>query len=151
MDDLAPVLGVTAVVAMIAWSLSNLISALRRHKLARLQADLHSRLLEKFGSSQELLSFLQTEAGGQFVQPLSTGGEQRSPYSRILGSLQVGVILVCAGGAFLFLHAQATFYDEPGILFLGSLGVALGVGFLVSGALAYGLSRRWGLLETRET
>jgi len=150
MNDLAPVLGVTAMFGLGAWLLRFLILSYRQQKVARMQSDLQNRLLEKFGSSQELLTFLQSEAGSDFVQPLRTGEEPRTPYGRILGAVQVGVILVCGGVACLFLDGRLPFDEERAFLFLGTVGTALGVGFLLSGAAAYVLSRNWGLLNGRE-
>ena len=150
MNELGPVLGVTTMFALGAWILRTLIVSYRQGKIARMQADLQQRLVEKFGSSQELLAFLQTEAGERFVEPLRSGEESRSPYGRILGAVQMGVILVCGGAGLLFLDGRLPFDDERAFLFLGTVATALGVGFLLSGGVAYWLSRNWGLLNGRE-
>lgn len=150
MNELAPVLGVAIIFGFAAWILRTLITTFREGKIARMQADLQQRMLEKFGSSQELLAFLQTEAGERFIEPLRTGEEPRSPYGRILGAVQVGVILLCGGVALLFLDGRLPFDDERAFLFLGTVATALGVGFMLSGAVAWGLSRHWGLLERRQ-
>jgi hypothetical protein len=150
MNDLAPVIGVTTIFALAAWVLRTLILAYRQGKTARMQADLQQRLLERFGSSQELLAFLQTEAGDRFVEPLRTGEHPGSPYGRILGAVQVGVILLCGGFGLLFLDGRLPFDDERAFLFLGTVATALGVGFLLSGGVAYWLSHTWGLLDERE-
>lgn len=150
MDDLAPVLGVTTMFALGAWILRTLIISYRQGKVARMQADLQQRLLERFGSSPELLAFLQTEAGDRFVEPLQVEEERRSPYGRILGAVQVGVILICGGAGLLFLDGRLPFDDERAFLFLGTVATTLGVGFLLSGGVAYWLSRNWGLLNGRE-
>ena len=146
MNDLAPVLGITTMFAFGAWVLRTLILSLRDRKIADLQAELQTRLLEKFTSNEELLGYLQSDAGEKLVQPLREQGAQ-SPYGRILGAVQVGVILLCAGGACLFLDGRLPFDDQRGFLFLGTVGTAVGIGFLLSGAVAYVLSRSWGLLE----
>lgn len=150
MNELAPVLGVATIFGLAAWILRTLIITYREGKVARMQADLQQRMLEKFGSSQELLAFLQSEAGERFVEPLQTGEERRSPYGRILGAVQVGVILLCGGAGLLFLDGRLPFDDERAFLFLGTVATALGVGFLLSGGVAYLLSRNWGLLNGRE-
>ena len=151
MNDLAPVLGVTAMFGFGVWFLRFLITSYRDQKISRMQADLQNRLLEKFNSTEDLLTYLQSDAGDRFVQPLRVSEpEPRSPYSRILGAVQVGVILICGGAACLFLDGRVPFDDERAFLFLGTVGTALGVGFLLSGAVAYVLSRSWGLLNGRE-
>ena len=151
MNELAPVLGITAMFGFGVWFLRFLIASYREHKVARMQADLQNRLLEKFNSTQELVTYLTSGAGEKLVQPLRLREEEpRSPYGRILGAVQVGVILICGGVACLFLDGRLPFDDERGFLLLGTVGTALGAGFLISGAVAYVLSRSWGLLNGRE-
>lgn len=151
MDDLAPVLGVIGVFGFITWFLRFVITAFREHKVARMQADLQNRLLEKFNTTDELVTYLTSGAGEKLVQPLRLREEEpRSPYGRILGAVQVGVILICGGVACLFLDGRLPFDEERGFLLLGTVGTALGAGFLISGAVAYVLSRSWGLLDGRE-
>lgn len=56
MNELAPVLGVTAIFGFGTWFLRFLIASYREHKVARMQADLQNRLLEKFNSTEELVT-----------------------------------------------------------------------------------------------
>jgi|AP82_1055514.scaffolds.fasta_scaffold735918_2 hypothetical protein len=39
------------------------VSNARRLKMARMQADMHGKLLDKFGSSEELVQYLESDAG----------------------------------------------------------------------------------------
>jgi hypothetical protein len=112
----------------------------------------HSKLLDRFTSNEDLLAYMQTDAGRRFLEaaPLRLPDEPRSlaaPFSRILWSMQVGIVLLLTGIGFLYV--SSTFIDEPAELFrvLGVVALALGGGFLVSAAAAYLLSRRLGLLD----
>jgi hypothetical protein len=128
-------------VAWIAWILVN---AVRRTKVARAQAEVQSKLLDKFGSSQELLEYMQTEAGQRFIQVDSAPVVTKSPHAKILGSIQVGTILGCLGLGLLLL---SILFEEGAPLGFGTISLAIGLGFLISSGISYKLSKSWGLFD----
>lgn len=148
MDDLAPVLAVTGFMLFSAWIVRALLATWRHNKLVKAQADLQSRLLDKLGGGEEIGRYLESVAGRQLLEAPPV--ERTRPHLRILGSLQAGVILALGGLAFLFLRGQVSEVDGEGFLVIGTLGLALGLGFVASGALAFFLSRSWGLLDGGE-
>jgi hypothetical protein len=121
-----------------------IFTTIRRYKTAKLQAGLQTKLLEKFGSGQELLAYVQSDAGTQFLDSLTM--EQRTPHGRILGAAQASVILVLLGLALLFLRGRVS-GGEEGFLVSGTMILSLGVGFGLSAALSYFLSKSFGLLS----
>ena len=124
----------------VAWIVFSTIS---RYKTAKLQAGVQAKLLEKFGSGQELLAYAQSDVGKQFLESLTM--EQRTPHGRILGAAQTSAILLLLGLALLFLHGRVS-GSEEGFLVSGTITLSLGVGFGLSAALAYFLSKSFGLL-----
>ena len=116
----------------------------RRLKMARMQAEVHGKLLDKFGSSQELVQYLESDAGKAFLEP--PAAVQVSPYRRILGSVQAGIILSLVGGVLLLMRDQE---GIQGAVVGGGLLLALGLGFLISAGVSFRLSKAWGLLDTR--
>ena len=127
-----------AVVGWLGWAISTNI---RRSKVAKTQAEWNIRLLDKLGSSQELLAYLETEAGKNFVE--ASTARLANPFGRILNAVQAGAILVLLGCGFLAVAAKT-----PGsFLPVGIIAVALGLGFLASAGIAYVLSKNWGLFE----
>jgi len=135
--------------AMFAWFVWVIFSTFRRYKIARLQADVQSRLLDKVGSGQELVTYAQTDAGKQMLESLQverTGTP--SPYGKILGALQAGIVLFCFGSAMIWLRGHVTANEgADGFTVLGALSIALGLGFGISAAASYFLSRSFGLLN----
>ena len=125
----------------IAWIIFTTIG---RYKTAKLQAGVQTKLLEKFGSGQDLLAYVQSDAGKRFSESLAM--EQRTPYGRILGAAQAGVILVLLGLALLFLRGRVV-GAEQGFLVSGTITLSLGAGFALSAALSYFLSKSFGLLS----
>ncbi len=126
------------------WIVWFIFTAIHRFKTAKLRAELRDRLLDKLGSSPELLAYLQTDAGKQFLEPITT--EQRAPQARIIGALEAAVILVLFGAALLLLHGTGAM-TESGFLVFGTLILALGIGFALAAAVSYFFSKSFGLLN----
>ena len=147
---------IVAVVFIIAGGFVTIVRALLDYRksvtLIRAQAEAHVKLMEKLASSQELLSYMETEAGKHFLQLVAVGAERprgpQFPFGRILWSVQAGLTVLFAGLGLLFVRTRVT---EPGssdgFLVLGTLAVVIGLGFLVSAAASYVISKHLGLLE----
>lgn len=146
MADLVPIVAIIMVFGGTVAVFWVVFSTIRRLKVARAQAEVHSKLIEKVGSTQEFLTFLETEAGKKLVASIGIEQPGRNPYNRILASVQAGVILVCVSIALLFLGVAYADVAE-GFKVLGGLGIALGIGFLISAGLSYRLSKSFGLLD----
>ena len=144
MEELAPTIGMMVFFGIIGWIVRMTQSHKRLSRLAEIQAELHNKLLDKFSSSQELMDYLRSEAAVRFLRTAPV--ERTSPHGKILGSVQSGIVLAAAGAALLYLRYQIEEAAE-GFVFLGALGVALGLAFLISGAAAYFLSKKWGLIN----
>ena len=124
------------------WVLAN---SIRRYRTAKLQAGIHTSLIEKFGASQDLLAYVQSEAGKNLVESL--GVERSSPFGRIFFALQAGVVLIPIGLGFLFLRSHISGAQE-GFLVFGTFFLTLGIGFvLAAGVSLYVLSKSFGLLD----
>lgn len=132
-------------VGFVVWII---FSTIRRYKTTKLQAELQAKLLEKFGSGQELLAYVQSNAGKQFLESLTV--EQKTPYGRILGAAQVSILLILLSFAFLFLRGRVAGAEE-GFLVFGTVTLSLGVGFGLAAALSYYLSKSFGLLTENAT
>ena len=129
--------------SLIGFVIWTVFSTIRRYKTAKLRAGLQSKLLEKFGSGQELLAYVQSDGGKRFLESLTM--EQRTPYGRILGAAQASVVLILLALALLFLRGRVS-GGEDAFLVFGAILLSLGVGFGLSAALSYYLSKSFGLL-----
>jgi len=144
MEELAPMVASSVFFLAVGWIVKMSLAHRRFTRLTQLQHDLQSKLLDKFSSSQELAAYLQGDAGERFLQSATV--ERSDPHSRILGSVQACLVLLTGGAAFLVLQGRIAGADEA-FAFLGTLGVALGVGFGLSAGVAYLLSKAWGLIN----
>lgn len=134
-----------AVPCMFSWFVWVIFSTFRRYKIAKLQADVQSKLLEKLGSAQELLAYGQTDTGRQLLESLRV--ETTSPvHTRIIGALQTAIVMISLGIALLLLRGRVAGAEE-GFLAFGTIITVLGIGFAVSSAASYYLSKAFGLLN----
>jgi hypothetical protein len=132
--------------SFVVWTIATNI---RRAKTARIVADLHGKVLEKCSASQELMGYVQSDAGRRFLESAASG--QANPSARILSAVQAGTILALLGGAFVAVSNLHHDVDAKELLVtFGYLVTALGFGFLVSAAISYFLCKSWGLLAQAE-
>lgn len=135
--------------AVLTWIIRTLIHHRRWTRMARVQAEVHNKLMDRFGSNEDLLQYINTPAGTRFLEPapLSVDVAQQSltPASRILWSLQAGLVLGMAGlGLRVVVPNVHNDVAQPLYAF-GTLGIAVGIGFILSALVSFLFSRRLGL------
>ena len=149
-------LGFLSVVAGITWIIRSIIEHRRWSRLAKVQAEVHNKLIDRLASNDEMLAYIQSPAGAGFLKgaPLPLAGSAQAmnaPFGRILWSVQAGVVLLALGLGLRWVTVSAPNEVVEMLRFFGIIGQALGLGFIVSGGLAYLLSRRMGLIAPATT
>lgn len=153
--EVIAILGTVALVALaLAWLIRTWIEQRRWNRLSKNQIEVHNRILDRFGSSEDLLEYVRTSAGTRFLEaaPIAVHTERgSSPQARIVRTVQIGVIVVAAALGTLLISGR---FDEDGSQVLFSLGVialSVGVGFIGSAAVSNVLSQRLGLWDDRRS
>lgn len=134
MMELIPILGIlssSATVVLIVYFVSR-----SRARRAEVQAEVQSRLIDRFGSAPELIDFLQSPAGRQFVSGVQSSTALLTR-ERILSGFSRAIILSMLGAAFLGL----TFFYDDDFAIPASILFSLGVGYLIATFVSYRLSR----------
>jgi hypothetical protein len=149
-DKTVPFLVFACIFAGLLWAMRSYLENRRFSKAAAVQSEIHTKLLDRFGSSQEMLAYMQTEAGKRFLESGTLAVEERpskapAMIGRILASMQAGLILLLVGIGILWVRSSVPDGAQP-LLVLGTLASALGAGFLLSAAASYAMSKRLGLL-----
>jgi hypothetical protein len=148
-----PLMVFLAVLGAFLWILNAALENRKWYRMVKVQSETHTKLLEKFGSSQEMLAYMESEAGRRFLeQPLFNIEQKqvaRFPFGRILWSVQIGLIVGILGAGLLFLKGRADASPEANtaLQVFGTLALTLGVGFVLSAIVSYFLSKRLGLFE----
>ena len=147
--------GIGLTVVALGWLVRTLIEQKRWKQLSRTQSDVHNKILDRFGTSEQLLEYIRTPAGGKFLEsapiPLHVerpaSGRTSTLATRILWSVQIGVVTAIVGLGMLLLSAVFEKDASQGLFALGAIALCVGAGFIASAAVSFQLSRRLGLWE----
>src|SRR6188474_113672 len=128
-----PIIGILASSSMVVL----VVFFVTRGRQRRLEAqvEMQTKLIDRFGSAPELVSFLHSPAGRQFVTGVQ-GAPDVLTRERIMGGFTRAIVLSFLGLAFLFL----TFYSDEGWAVPASIVFALGVGYFLATLISYKLS-----------
>jgi hypothetical protein len=152
MGDLVPFLIFVGILGAVLWLVRVFLENRRWSRIFKLQSDVHARLIERFGSSQELLTYMGTEAGKRFLEaaPIPVGMEpdQRVPnaVARVLTPLQIGVVLTLLGIGLLSLKNSLGAEMTSPMLLMGTVVLMPGIGFILSAGITWLLAARLGLM-----
>ena len=142
------------VTGTVIWLVKMLVDHRRWLRQSKVQTEVHTKLMDRFTSNDDLLAYIQSPAGKRFLEsaPISLDAEAPprnigAPFGRIFWSVQAGAVLLLTGFGLQFV-GQRQQWEEIGqpLSSMGILVVAIGLGFLISAAASYFLSRRLGLL-----
>lgn len=143
-----------AVVVILGSLVRQALSHRRWLRQSRVQTDVHTKILDRLQSNEDLLAYVQTAAGQRFLEagpslPAAEPWSANSPYTRILWSVQAGVMLGALGAAMWIVQQGVT--TEVAVVFrsISAIAVMLGIGAVVSAGLSYVLSMRLGLIPSR--
>ena len=149
-------IGFLAVAGIVAWALKTAVDYRRWLRLTKVQMETHTKLVDRFTSNEDLLAYIQTPAGRRFLEsgPVAVDSPRSiaAPHGRILWALQAGTVVTLLGAGLLYasrtLAADPEIADAaPFVLMLGTIAVALGIGFVLSAFMSYLVSRRLGLID----
>jgi len=149
---LAVLIGLGLAVGLLTWLIRTWIDYRRWSRLAKVQTDVHTKLLDRFTANEDLLAYIQSSAGSKFLEssPITLDAGPRSvgaPLGRIMWSGQAGVVLTAGGVGLLFVSGQVSGDVAQPFHALGIVGIALGLGFVISAIISFMISRRLGLIE----
>lgn len=133
------------------WLIRLLLQSRRWTRVFRLQSEVHSKLLDRFTHNDELLQYMNTESGKRFLEaapiPIELEQGQRLPggFGRVLGSLQIGIVLTLLGIGLLILQHSLPDFAAP-LLVFGMVAMMPGIGFIISALITWRMSVRLGLM-----
>jgi len=129
--------GFFAMIAFVVWAKSH-----TKTQEARYNAEVQTKLIDRFGSGPEMIDFLKSPEGQQFATGISKL-PKLAARDRVVGGFTRSIFLTFLGLAFLAL--EFTNMENPGFLIAGAILTALGLANLVSAIIALKLTKRMGL------
>jgi hypothetical protein len=150
-------------IGVVVWLIRTVVDYRRWSRLARVQTDAHTKILDRFTDNADLLAYIQSHAGKRFLEStpimLEAGPRQVSaPMGRILWSVQAGLVITAAGiglymvgGQFMNPRIAGNAFGPHPLQVLGALAMAVGIGFVVSAGASFVISKRLGLIGPSES
>ena len=144
------------ILSAVIWLVKTVIDQRRWSRQSKVQTDVHTKLFDRLSSNEDLLAYIQTPAGRRFLEagPLPMTAPQSArpvgaPVSRILWSVQIGIVILAGALGVLFVSGRERVIEEVAqpLFAMAAIGISLGIGFVVSSAAAYVLSRNMGLID----
>ena len=136
---------------LVVWFVRMVITSRRWNKLSKVQTEVHSKLLDRFTANEDLLAYMQTQAGRSFLESAPLPRRAIRPVARRsrASSVRAGGSRAPADGIGL-LYVSGTFIDEPAEFFvIGVVALALGAGFIISAVAAYACQESSGCSSLR--
>jgi hypothetical protein len=133
--------------SLVGWIVFVIVDTRRRREQQKALAEFHGKFLEKMGSMAEFGAFVETPAGDRFLRSLSIEGP--SAKTQIVRRTETGLLCLFIGITLMILGRS--FPDlSAGLIIIGAIVTACGVGNLFASGASYALSKNLGLIEDRD-
>jgi len=138
-----------------AFVLRTFIEQKRWTRLSQTQSEVHNKILDRFGSSAELLEYVKSPSGAKFLEsaPIPLQSEQAitsAPVTRVLWSIQIGIVVAAAAIGLLIVSRRFADDTGQGLFAMGVIAFSIGAGFILSAAASLVLSRRMLAAQSAE-
>lgn len=135
---------------VLIWLVRTLLEHRKWSRITRIQSEIQNKLLDRFTSQEDLLRYVQTSGGKEFLEaataPLTRSTPPlAAPIGRIFWSVQAGIVLIALGIGMMVVSATIPAEVAPTVLTLGVLTFSCGIGFTVAAAVAWAIARKLGL------
>ena len=143
-----------AFLGVLAWLVRAVIQHRRWIKTSSIQAEVHTKLMDRLTNNEELLAYIQSPAGRKFlesapIQPEADAPRHSAPVGPIIWSMMAGIVLATVGVGFRVAASTITDEAQQAFSVVGVIILALGGGFILAAIMAYLVSLRMGLFPPR--
>jgi hypothetical protein len=140
--------------AVIIWLVRAFIQHRRWLKASTVQAEFHTKLLDRLGTNEELIAYVQSPAGRRFLEAAPVRAEAdtpgfSAPVGSIVWSMMAGVVLTVLGVGFRYAGYFVKDDAHDAFVVVGVIILSLGVGFIVASLMAFMVSSRLGLFPQK--
>jgi hypothetical protein len=154
LGGMAGFLAVFALIGVFAWLVRAIIQHRRWLEASQVQADVHTKLMDRMTSNEELLAYVQSPAGRRFfeatpVRPEAEAPVNPAPVGSIIWALMAGIVLATVGAGFRLAAIYVSDEAHEPFVVVGVIILALGAGFILAAISAYIVSARLGLFPPR--
>jgi hypothetical protein len=145
--------GIAAFLGILTWLVRAIIQHRRWLKASQVQADIHTKLMERMTTNEELLAYVQSPAGRRFLEAAPIKPEVdatgSAPIGSIVWSMMAGIVLATLGLGFRLAASSIGSDAQQAFIVVGVIVLALGLGFIFASLMAYLVSSRLGLFPPK--
>ena len=138
-EVLVPVIVAPSFFFLVGWAIWMIVQW-RQYKY---RMNIQLKMLDKVTSGAELIQFAASKAGSRFIASMEL--QSVGIRDRIISAVYKAVILLGLGGVIFALRGTLETVTVA-FTILGSLLMALGLGYIVATVLSYRLALRWGMI-----
>lgn len=150
MLNLFPVVMVVGVPWVLGWIARSGWQHQQFMRVVQLKAELTNKLVDRASTDPAALELLKSDLQQRLFDVRLPNPPAPVPHARVLAALQASCLLLAGGVGSLVLRANLdTTGDRSALLFLGTFGVALGIGAALAGVTAFVAARMMHTLDAR--
>jgi hypothetical protein len=155
LGGMAGFLAAGAFISVVIWLVRAVIQHRRWLRQSKVQSDIHTKLMDRMTTNEELLAYIQSPAGRRFLESAPIQQEAESPrlggapVGPIIWSMMAGIVLATVGIGFRMAAQSVSNEAQQAFTVVGVIVLALGAGFIISSVMAYLVSNRLGLFPQR--
>ena len=146
--------GIAAFLGIVTWLVRAIIQHRRWLKASQVQADIHTKLMERMTTNEELLAYVQSPAGRRFLEAAPIRPEidatSSAPVGSIVWSLMAGIVLATLGLGFRLAGVYIGNDAQQAFVVVGVIILSVGLGFILASLMAYVVSSRLGLFPPKQ-
>src|SRR5262249_24409215 len=143
--------GFISVVGGVVYLIRGTIEHRRWMHATKIQTEAHTKIVDRLSNNEDLMAYLQSPSGQRFLSlapPIADPGRAASaPIGRILWSMQTEIVVAVAGAGLWLASGNVIVELAQPLHVVATLAVAVGLGFIVSAAASFGLSKQLGLIN----
>jgi len=156
LGGMAGVFIVITLLGVLTWLVRSFIQHRRWLKASQLQTDVHTKLMERMTTNDELLAYIQSPAGRRFLEAAPVRADIEAPaisapVGSIIWSMMAGIVLAVVGAGFRYSASFVAGADDAHQAFVvvGVIILSLGIGFILASLMAFVVSSRLGLFPQK--
>ena len=154
LGGMAGVFAFTVLLTVIVWLVRAVIQHRRWLRASSIQAEVHTKLMERMTTNEELLAYVQSPAGRRFLdaaplRPEADSGTGSAPVGPIIWSMMAGIVLAVVGAGFRYSASFVVDDAHQAFVVVGVIIIALGTGFILASLMAFIVSSRLGLFPQK--
>ena len=154
LGGMAGFLAFATLISVLAWVAKAVIQHRRWIRQSRVQTEVHTKLMDRMQSNEELLAYIQSPSGRRFLESAPLQSEPESPRTAapvgpIVWSMMAGVVLSTVGIGLMYSSRSVVDEAHNAFVVAGTVIFSLGAGFIFASLMAYLVSSRLGLFPSK--